>query len=82
MHKFTSLKRNVADVVTSAVVGARDLAVEAKEGVERALVAKCLRGYSVKEQVATGGPKGVWKIYNAEARNQGGPRVMCAVHSS
>lgn len=77
MYKFTSLKRNVADAVTSAVVGARDLAVDAKEGLERALVAKCLRAYSVKEQVATGGPQGVWKIYNAEARNQGELVSMC-----
>ncbi|GMH34388.1 hypothetical protein BSKO_02222 [Bryopsis sp. KO-2023] len=71
MHRFSNLKRNVTEAVTSAVVGARDLALEAKDGLERALVAKCLRGYTVKGHVATGGSKGVWKIYSADARNQG-----------
>lgn len=74
MHRinFGALRKTVTEAVSSAAHGARDLAVEAKEAVERALVAKCLRSYIVKEQIASSGPKGLWKIYSADYKTTPG----------
>ena len=72
MHRrinFGALKKSVTGAVSSAASGARDLAFDAKEAVERAMVAKCLRPYVMKEQIGTTGPKGLWRIYSAESRN-------------
>ena len=73
MHRinFGAIKKSVAGAVSSAAHGARDLASDAKEALERALVAKCLRPYIVKHLIGTTGPKGLWKIHTADYRNPG-----------
>ena len=68
---LSALKKTVAGAVSSAAHGARDLAFDAKEALERALVAKCLRPYVVKQRIATSGPSGLWKIYAADYRTEG-----------
>lgn len=67
---FSLFKQTVKDVVSSAAMGALDTASEAKDLLEKALSAKCLRGLSVKSQIGTGGPDGIWKLYNAERKKK------------
>lgn len=69
--KFGALRKTVTDAVTTAAHGARDLAFDAKEALDRALTAKCLRAYTVGKQIATSGPQGLWKIYTADYKNPG-----------